>query len=164
MRKFESCRGRLADDLTPQLIDQYGRPAYCCATDGSALEGPADEAVLRCPTCEHRTDTPGDGVLADGFDIVHRQWGLRGDPHVWRAIRDQLADVPTPSDAEAVRQLFVASVAEVAQVDIDAETETSVYRRHLDHGGMSGGSVDIRWWRTKGIPLLVERALARRPR
>jgi hypothetical protein len=145
-------------------LDEFGYPAYSCATDGLALEPVAgDAAVLRCRTCGLRTDAPGAGVLGDGFDIVHRQWGLRGDPHAWRALRELVAATPTPSSEALVRQAFVDGLREVADVDIDHTDEQQVYRRHLDHGGMSGGGVNVEWWRTKGIPLLVERAVARRP-
>lgn len=99
---------------------------------------PVDGAagVLRCPVCDHRTDKTGDGVLEDGFDIVHRQWGRRGDPHAWRAMQDLLATTSTPATLDGVRQAFLDGFREVA---------------------------DVEWWRTKGIPLLVDRAIERRP-
>ena len=132
--------------------------AYNCATDGAFLE--ADPVGVQvCPTCGLRTDAPGTTRLADGFDIVHRQWGLRGDPHVWRALRDRLSEHPTPAGADAVRAAYVAAFDDVVGVDLDTEPEPRVYREELDHGGMSGGHVDLEWWRTKGIPLLVERAV-----
>lgn len=149
-------------------LDQYGYPAFCCAADNSNLQPsePEDDAgtVLQCPTCGYRTDTPGRGVLDDAFDVIHRQWGLRGDPHVWSAMRARLADTVTPDDPGEVRELLIDAVRVVADVDIDGCDEKSVYRAHLNHGGMSGGSVDVEWWRTKGLPLLVARAIARRPR
>ncbi|MGB5135430.1 MAG: hypothetical protein WBN89_09690 [Prochlorococcaceae cyanobacterium] len=95
--------------------------------------------------------------------MTHRQWGLRGDVHAWRAMRDLVGATPTPNDREAVRAAYVDALRRVADVDIDQTDERVVHRPHLDHGGMSGGSVDVEWWRTKGIPLLVERAVQRRP-
>ena len=139
------------------------RPAYSCADDSSALTVVADGPVLQCPTCGHRTDEPGDGVLGDGFDIVHRQWGTRGDPHAWRALRELVAATPTPTSPESARRAFVDGLRQVADVDVDTTDEKYAYRRHLDHGGMSGGNVNVEWWRTKGIPLLVDRAIGRRP-
>ena len=145
-------------------LDDFGYPAYTCAADRTALEPvPGEEPVLRCPTCGHRTDEPGAGVLDDGFDIVHRQWGLRGDPHAWNAMRELVGSTPTPTTDDAVRQAFVDGLRTVADVDVDLLDEQHVYRSHLDHGGMSGGGVNVEWWRSKGIPLLVERAIARRP-
>jgi hypothetical protein len=144
--------------------DGYGMAAYVCASDQTPLEPVADApGVLQCPTCAHRTDTAGDGVLADGFDVIHRQWGLRGDVHAWRAMRVLVGATPTPPDREAVRSAYVDALRRVADVDLDRTDEPVVHRSHLDHGGMSGGSVDLEWWRTKGLPLLVDRAFDRRP-
>ena len=58
--------------------------AYCCGTNGAFLQAEVT-GVQVCGACGLRTDAPGTGLLGDGFDVVHRQWGLRGDPHVWRA-------------------------------------------------------------------------------
>lgn len=145
-------------------VDAHGNVPYACGSDQAWLEPvDGDPGVFRCPTCAHRTDEPGDGVLGDGFDIVHRQWGLRGDPHAWWAMRDAIGATPTPPSADAVRTAYVAAFQAASLVDLEHEQEQKAYRKHLDHGGMSGGWVDVGWWRTKGIPLLVERALDRRP-
>ncbi len=98
------------------------------------------------------------GTLADAFDELPHQWGVRGDPHVWRAMRARLTDVPTPEDADAVRAAYVAAFNAVVGGDLDTETERYLHREELDHGGMSGGMVDLQWWRTTGVPLLVEQA------
>lgn len=144
-------------------LDDHGMAAFCCGDDGGTMApAPDAPAVLVCPTCGHRTDTPGTGVLADGFDVVHRQWGARGDVHAWRTMRARLADQPTPADADALRAVFVAALGEVADLDPES-VEGRVHRSHLDHGGMGGGFVDLDWWRAKGLPLLVDRAIARRP-
>ena len=149
---------------TMTALDAFGQPAYDCAVDGSGLVPlPDDPTVLHCPACGHRTDEPGTGVLGDAFDVRHRQWGLRGDVHVWNGLRDLLATTPTPQTAEATRSAFVAGIRRVADVDIDAVEDEHVYREHLDHGGMSGGTIDVVWWRTKGCPLLLDRAMSRRP-
>jgi hypothetical protein len=145
-------------------FDSHGWTAYVCAADNRWLAAvPDTPGVLRCSHCGYRTDTPGEGVLGDGFDIIHRQWGLRADPHAWWAMRELVATTPTPADASTIRVAYVDALRRVADVDIDTATEDVVYREHLNHGGMSGGSLQVSWWQTKGIPLLVDRALARRP-
>lgn len=153
---------RPVDGLTG--TDLYGQPAFLCARDWTPLE-PITGApgVLRCAKCGHRTDASGDGVLGDGFDVLHRQWGLRGDPYAWTAVRDLVGALPTPPDRDAIRATYVDALRRVADVDLDGVEDAVVHRAHLDHGGMSGGALDLVWWRTKGIPLLVDRAAARRP-
>ena len=144
--------------------DSHGLKAYLCTRDGASLEPLADTpGVLRCPTCGHRTDASGDGVLGDGFDIIHRQWGLRGDPHAWSAMRELVAATPTPTEHDAIRAAYLDALRRVANVELDSTEDAAVSREHLDHGGMSGGRLDLAWWRTKGIPLLVDRAADRRP-
>jgi hypothetical protein len=104
-------------------------------------------------------------TLADAFEARPERWGSRADPHVWHRMRERLADVPVPEGEGAVRAAYVAVFAEVTRLDLDTETEDLVFRKELDHGGMSGGVVDLQWWRGTGIPLLVERAeeMADRP-
>ena len=144
--------------------DQYGLAAYVCTRDQQQLEAvPGAVGVLRCPACGHRSDEPGGGVLGDAFDIAHRQSGLRGDAHAWNAMRELVATTPTPLTADAARVAFVDALHQVADVDIDHINEQQVYREHLNRGGMSGGGVHVEWWRTRGIPLLVHRAITRRP-
>ena len=138
--------------------------AYRCAFDQAELAAvEATPGVLQCPKCGYRTDTPGSGALADGFDVLHRQWGTRGDPHVWRAIRERIGATPTPDADDAVRHAYVDALREVTGVDVDASQEPSIYLETYNFGGMGGGHVSLEWWRTKGIPLLTERATARRP-
>ena len=96
--------------------------------------------------------------LADAFDAHVQQYGGRGDLHLWNAMRERLAGVPVPEGEDAVRAAFVAAFNEIVGVDLDTEPERRVFRKELDHGGMSGGMVGLEWWRTKGVPVLVEQA------
>lgn len=147
-----------------QELADFGMAAFTCSRDGAAMAAvPGADGVLRCGTCGHRTDEPGTGTLADAFDVTHRQWGLRGDPHVWSALRDDVGGQPTPQLEADVRAALVRSLASVALIDLDELGDDPVPREQFAHGGMSSGMVDVGWWRTKGIPLLVARAMERRP-
>jgi hypothetical protein len=152
-------------DVGPvESTDDVSSEIWQCAVDQRRMESlPGEPDVRRCPVCGHRSDEPGAGVLADGFDVAPEHWGLRGDPHAWWAMRELLATTPTPSDGHAVRAAYATSFREVTGLDLDGTDEEYVYVAHLDHGGMSGGGVDMRWWRNRGIPLLVARAVERRP-
>ena len=111
-----------------------------------------------CTSDYERDDNVGVSTLADAFEEQPHQWGLRGDPHVWAAMRELLAEAPVPEGEDAVRAAYVAAFAAVTRLDLDTETEDMVFRKELDHGGMSGDMVDLRWWRATGIPFLVRRA------
>lgn len=141
----------------------HGTPLYRCANDDRGLEAAPDrEGVLVCPACGHRTDLPGVGSLVDAFDLAPGQWGLRGDPHVWQALRDHVGGTPTPSDPDEIRAVLVEGLREVADLDVDTAQEP-IHREEFAHGGMSSGMVDPSFWREQAIPLLVDRAQARRP-
>jgi hypothetical protein len=91
------------------------------------------------------------------FQPPPEQWGLRGDPFLWKALRSGLrrADVATPSDAvAALRDSFRRHVG----VDADDRTAPeAVYCEQFAHGGMSSGHVHIPTWRDELLPLLEDR-------
>ncbi len=147
-----------------RTLDRYGYPAYLCSLDQRPLVAvPGTNGALSCPVCGRRTDEQGEGVLGDAFDVIHRQWGLRADPHVWDALRNLLANESTPRSPVAVRKAFVDGLRRLTGIDIDDDERREVYLEGFDQGGMSGGVLDVDWWREKGIPLLVQRAVDRRP-
>ncbi len=87
------------------------------------------------------------------------RWGLRGDPPLWRAMSERLADVDMPDSPEDVARLLRSTFAELAEVDLD-DPASSVYREQFNEGGMSRGMVCLDWWRERLMPLLIERAAA----
>ena len=96
--------------------------------------------------------------LAAVFEPEPDRWGLRGDPHVWRAMRDRLRGV-TPRTAAEARELLHTAFEEIVGVSLnDDGLPDQVHRPELDHGGMSGGHVHIETWRTTLMPSLVLRA------
>ncbi|MEU9940121.1 hypothetical protein [Streptomyces lavendulae] len=92
------------------------------------------------------------------FDAGPGKWGLRGDPHVWQALRGTLSGTDLPASADAVARLLRATFEELVEVDLSAEPAPHVYRERYAHGGMSGGMVHLDTWRRTLLPLLVERA------
>ncbi|WP_255029336.1 hypothetical protein [Rhodococcus sp. GA1] len=91
------------------------------------------------------------------FDEPPAQWGLRGDPYVWEAIREKLAGRPLPDDAAALEEALVTAFTSVMGVDVRTESADRVYREEFAHGGMSSGHVSLPTWRDHLIPLLVSR-------
>jgi hypothetical protein len=85
-----------------------------------------------------------------------RQWGRRGDPYLWRAMRDRLEDVPLPADFTTVTRLLEEALAAEAGVH-PGETEGPKFVERFAHGGMSSGVVDVTWWRKTAIPILIDR-------
>ncbi|WP_199837526.1 hypothetical protein [Streptomyces caniscabiei] len=107
--------------------------------------------------------TPDDAkaaTMAVLFDPEPERWGLRGDPHLWRAMRAHLTHTEVPPSYDEATALLRATFDELTALD-RAEAETpAVYREQYAHGGMSSGMIHLDTWRTSLLPLLAERARA----
>ncbi len=80
------------------------------------------------------------------------QWGLRGDPYLWREIHQKLIDEGMPTDEQLFAQKVEATFAELTGSTLNRDD--SIFVERYSHGGMSSGHVDPKWWRETGIPLL----------
>ena len=101
--------------------------------------------------------------VAGLFDGEPAQWGMRGDPHAWRAIRDRLEGVALPESVEELERLLRGAFHEVVGVDLTQDPAPSVFREEFAHGGMSSGMVNLDTWRTRLMPMLVDRGRALLP-
>ncbi|AYQ92268.1 hypothetical protein [Burkholderia gladioli] len=93
------------------------------------------------------------------FEPPPAQWGLRGDPHLWEAMRAALRGQALPASAEALE----ASIAE-RYLDLTGQALDLPDRLHVPafaHGGMSSGMISPRFWRDTALPLLRARLAAR---
>lgn len=94
--------------------------------------------------------------LADLFDPAPSQWGLRGDPLLWQALRDNLGSCPLPENAAALQQLLQQHFANLAGVPLSHPQD--VFVEQFDHAtGMSSGYVSPAFWRDIALPLLLSR-------
>lgn len=95
-----------------------------------------------------------------------RQWGLRGDPYLWTDLHAAIRRRPAPpAGSDGLRSLLAADLWRLAGVALDggppgpADAATEPIRvPRYPTSGMSGGHVSPAWWRSTGVPLLVERA------
>jgi hypothetical protein len=92
------------------------------------------------------------------FDPEPQYWGLRGDPHLWRALRQHLASQDMPGTVAEVMELLRAAFAELTGADLTSHPEDRLYREQYAHGGMSGGWIDLTTWREKLMPAIAGRA------
>jgi hypothetical protein len=99
--------------------------------------------------------------MSELFDPEPQTWGLRGDPHLWRALRDHLSAADLPGSAGDVAAKLHAAFGELVGVDLAGDPASSVYRDQFAHGGMSSGMVSLDTWRQRLIPMLIERATRR---
>lgn len=86
------------------------------------------------------------------------RWGLRGDPWLWRDMRERLASVSLPATEDALAAIIAATFEQLTGHPIPHPEHIHLPR--YDHGGMSGGMVMPEWWRETAIPLLRQRYAA----
>lgn len=94
-------------------------------------------------------------TLAEIFQPEPARWGLRGDPHLWRELRDALAEQAVPASAAELALLLAQTFERLTGAPPSGQQP--IYVARLNHGGMSGGYVDPRFWAETGIPLLLAR-------
>jgi hypothetical protein len=100
-------------------------------------------------------DAPTVAVL---FDPEPETWGLRGDPHLWRALRKRLADEPMPGSPDDVARVLYATFEELTGTALADDSAEDIYREEFAHGGMSSGMISLETWRRQLVPTLVQRA------
>lgn len=92
-------------------------------------------------------------TAAAAFDREPAQWGLRGDPYLWREMRTQLDRTPLPRSEPEAERLLERTFKTLTGRTIETP-EPFVVPKYA-HGGMSSGQIDPQFWRTKALPLLV---------
>lgn len=89
------------------------------------------------------------------FEEEPIQWGLRGDPFLWRELKERFQNIEMPETSEKLRELIEKEYELSTGHPISYEKHFGV-ERFKSHG-MSSGGVSPEFWATRGIPLLVSR-------
>jgi len=96
-----------------------------------------------------------DKFVSKYFDPEPVQWGLRGDPHLWRDMKQKTAttNIPTTGDAfeKLLLKLFNELTGEVPQKGKD------IYVPKYETIGMSKGMISSDFWLDNGFSLLIQR-------
>ncbi len=94
-------------------------------------------------------------TLSELFDPAPASWGLRGDPHLWAELREALRGASLPASEQALAALIAQTFERLTGAPLAGREP--IYVARLNHGGMSGGYVDPRFWADQAIPLLCAR-------
>lgn len=116
-----------------------------------------------CETTAVSGDRPQTTRVSDLFDPEPRTWGLRGDPHLWRALRARLASQDVPASVGELAGLLHAAFRELAGTDLAGGPASAADLEQYAHGGLSSGMISLDTWRQHLMPMLLERASARLP-
>lgn len=97
-------------------------------------------------------------TVAALFQEEPRQWAYRGDPHLWREMRQHLAGVECPATPEELASVIERAFEELTGFPLSHAD--SFYVEKYNHGGMSSGYVAPKFWRETAVPLLQDRLRA----
>ena len=94
-------------------------------------------------------------TLAGLFADEPRQWGLRGDPHLWRDMQRILGNAAYPNTEVQLIDLLEQTYQQLTGAPLSHRDPVFVER--YNHGGMSGGYVSPQFWAETAIPLVCVR-------
>lgn len=89
------------------------------------------------------------------FDEQPVQWGLRGDPGLWREMRERFAEAPMPTTVDDLVSAIGKMFEELTGHPL-SHPQWIYVERYAGHG-MSRGLVTPEFWREQAIPLLKRR-------
>lgn len=93
--------------------------------------------------------------LSELFDEEPPRWSLRGDPWLWREMRERFQGTPVPASSNELAEVIGRMFKELTGKPITHPDYIFVAR--YAHGGMSSGMVVPQFWRETLIPLLTAR-------
>jgi len=93
--------------------------------------------------------------VSEIFEEEPIQWGLRGDPFLWRELKEKMIRVEMPASPEELQALIEREYEKSTGQSISNMKNIGA-ERFKSHG-MSSGGVCPEFWVTRGIPLLISR-------
>lgn len=94
-------------------------------------------------------------AISELFEEEPIQWGLRGEPLLWRELKEAFKEIDIPSTPQALQLLIEKAYEKSTGYSIDHQ-ESFHIERFRSHG-MSSGSISPTFWIKTAIPLLVTR-------
>lgn len=90
--------------------------------------------------------------MGDLFDVGPMGWGLRGDPYLWKEMKEHFASTCLPNSKSELESLVSNAFKELTGHQISENK--FFYVKRFAHGGMSSGMVAPDYWKNKVIPYL----------
>ena len=89
------------------------------------------------------------------FDPEPIQWGLRGDPHLWRDMKLKTENKNIPTTANDFEKMLYKLFKELTGEE--PQKGRNIYVKKYETTGMSKGMVCSDFWLEKGFSLLIQR-------
>lgn len=96
-------------------------------------------------------------LIGDIFEDEPRQWGLRGDPHMWQELRNSLSDLKENLNQIEFEKELDKRFNRIVQQEGKQTSNETVWFESFPQLGMSGGSISLNWWQETGLPLIKNR-------
>lgn len=93
--------------------------------------------------------------LACIFENEPLTWGLRGDPYLWREVKNVLGSHAYPDTENEFAFLLEQTYEQLTGKPV--REQGPIFVERYAHGGMSSGQVDPRFWAETAFPLLLAR-------
>ena len=93
--------------------------------------------------------------VSEIFENEPNQWGLRGDPFLWRELKEHFKNIDMPETPEILQELIEKEYEVSTGHPVSHQNHFSI-ERFRNHG-MSSGGISPEFWVESGIPLLVSR-------
>ncbi|MGK6352732.1 hypothetical protein [Parapedobacter sp. DT-150] len=89
------------------------------------------------------------------FDREPNQWGLRGDPLLWKELKTAFQEVNVPTSALELEHLLHKHFKELTGKS--PKRGTHFFLKKYDKGGMSSGMVSSDFWLETGFATIIQR-------
>jgi hypothetical protein len=96
-----------------------------------------------------------DNFVSKYFDPEPIQWGLRGDPHLWRDMKQKTANTNIPTTGNGFEKLLHKLFKELTGED--PQKGKNIYVKKYETIGMSKGMISSDFWLDTGFSLLIQR-------
>ena len=91
-------------------------------------------------------------TVASLFEEEPMHWGLRGDPFLWKEMRDRFEQIPLPGTSDELIALIDKTFESLTGHSMSELNMFFVER--FNQGGMSGGYISPEFWREEILPLI----------
>jgi hypothetical protein len=92
-------------------------------------------------------------VISDLFDPEPQAWGLRGDPLLWREMKESFSQTSLPQNGLDFRAEIERVFLELVGVPLSDKREMHYVDRYAS-GGMSSGHVSLKFWTERACSML----------
>lgn len=93
--------------------------------------------------------------VSEIFEEEPIQWGLRGDPYLWRELKERFDLIEMPSSSEELQTMIENEYEKSTGQAVSNPRRVSIDR--FSGHGMSSGFISPAFWANTGIPLLISR-------